>query len=149
MPTYIGFSTINSSLPRTTNAGNGIAGAPGNAVKSIVYGKKYRLVDDKLVIQDFINALNIPKGQKVGQPGYGTDIWSYVFEQNNNETHHLLEEEIKKVASYDPRLIINYVSVYPRENGILLEAEVAVTPFNQPLTLNIFFNQDTTRASLI
>lgn len=149
MPTYIGFSTINSSLPRTTNAGNGIAGAPGNAVKSIVYGKKYRLVDDKLVIQDFINALNIPKGQKVGQPGYGTDIWSYVFEQNNSETHHLLEEEIKKVASYDPRLIINYVSVYPRENGILLEAEVAVTPFNQPLTLNIFFNQDTTRASLI
>ena len=149
MSTYIGFSTINANLPKTTNATIGIAGAPGNAVKSLVYGKKFRMVDEQLVIQDFINALNINRGEKVGQPGYGTIIWSFIFEQNNFETQRQVEQEIRRLASLDPRLELNYVTVYPRDNGILIEVELAVTPFNQALVLNVFFNQDARTAFVV
>ena len=149
MPTYIGFSTINADKPKTTNARPGGDAGTGGITNPIIFGKKYKMVDNQLVIQDFVNALNIPLGQKVGQPGYGTTLWSFVFEPNNFETQKQIETEVKRIASLDPRLQLNYVNVYPRDNGILIEVEMAVTPFNQALVLNVFFNQDTSVASII
>jgi len=148
MPTYIGFSTINADKPKTTNARPGSDGGTGGITDPIVFGKKFRIVDSQLVIQDLINALNIQLGQKVGQPGYGTTLWSFVFEPNNFDTQQQIENEIRRVAGLDSRIQINYVQVYPRDNGILIEVEMAVTPFNQALVLNVFFNQNTSRATL-
>jgi phage baseplate assembly protein W len=149
MPTYIGFSTINADKPKTTNAIPGSADGTGGVVNPIVYGKKFRMLDNQLVIQDFVNALNIPLGQKVGQPGYGTTLWSFVFEPNDISTQRQIENEVRRVANLDPRLQLNYVNVYPRENGILIEVEMAVTPFNEALVLSVFFNQDTNIAAIV
>lgn len=146
MPRYIGFSTINANRPRTTNLPIGNAGGVGGVRRGIVYGKKFRMVDEQLVVQDFINALNIQKGTKVGQPGYGTSLWSFIFEPNTKDVQEQLELEIRRVAGLDPRMELDYVKVYPQENGILIEVQMAVTPFNQPFTLNVFFNQATNRA---
>ena len=76
----------------------------------------------------------------MGQPGYGTTLWSFVFEPNTADVQFQLENEIRRVANQDPRLIINTVKAYPQENGILLEIELAVSPFNQANTLSIFLN---------
>ena len=99
-------------------------------------------------MQDFVNALNIPQGQKVGQPQYGTTLWSFVFEPNTFDVQNRLEAEIRRVASLDPRLELNYVRAFPQENGILIEIELAVTPFNNPNQLSIFFDNNTNRAAL-
>lgn len=147
MPQYIGFSTINSNKPRTTNAPTGIDGGVGTITSPIIYGKKYRLVDEKLVIQDFINALNIKQGEKVGQPGYGTTLWSFVFEPNTADTQFQLENELRRVASLDPRMQLNYVKAFPQENGILIEIEMAITPFNNAFVLGIFLDSATNSAS--
>ena len=109
-------------------------------VQPVIFGKKYRMVDEKLVIQDFINALNIQQGQKVGNPGYGTSIWSFVFEPNTTDVRFQLEDEIRRVASQDPRMILNTVKTFPQENGILIELEMAVTPFNNAQTISVFFS---------
>ena len=146
MPTYIGFSTIGSNQPRTTNAPGGVDGGYGSVVKPINFGKKYRLVDQPLVIQDFVNALNIQQGQKVGKPEYGTTLWSFVFEPNTADVQFQLENEIRRVASLDPRLIINYVKAFPQENGILLEVELAIAPFNDAQILSVFFDRDLNQA---
>ena len=146
MPTYIGFSTINANQPRSINLPSGIAGGVGSVTQPVIPGKKYRLVDEQLVIQDFINALNIQQGQKVGNPGYGTTLWSFVFEPNTFDVQNKLENEIRRVASQDPRMIINTVSAYPQENGILIEVELAVAPFNNAETLSVFFNNSTNTA---
>ena len=148
MPRYIGFSTINSNRPKSTNLPTGTAGGVGGVRKGIVYGKKYRMVDEQLVIQDFINALNIPKGTKVGQPNYGTTLWSFVFEPNTKDVQGQLELEIRRVASLDPRMQLDFVKCYPQENGILIEVQMAITPFNAPFTLNVFFNQGLNQALL-
>ena len=146
MPTYIGFSTKNANKPRTTNAQTGVDGGTGSTVNPINFGKKYRVVDEALVIQDFINALNIPQGQKVGKPGYGTTLWSFVFEPNTADVQFQLQDEIRRVASQDPRLIVNLVKAYPKENGILIEIELAIAPFNNAQILNVFFDNATNSA---
>ena len=146
MPSYIGFSTINANKPRSTNLPAGLAGGVGSMVQQVIPGKKYRLVYESLVIQDFINSLNIQQGQKVGNPGYGTTLWSFVFEPNTFDVQQQLETEIRRVANQDPRLILNTVSAYPQENGILIEVEMAVAPFNNAQTLSVFFNNTTNTA---
>jgi len=148
MPQYVGFSTKDACKPKTTNALTGLDGGPGSIVKPIVFGKKFRMVDTPLVIQDFLNALNIRQGEKVGQPGYGTTLWSFVFEPNTSDVQQQLETELKRVANLDPRLQVGYIKAFPKENGILVEMSMAVTPFNQPLTLNVFFNATSGRATI-
>jgi phage baseplate assembly protein W len=146
MPSYIGFSTINANKPATTNQNAGVDGGVGSIPTPVVYGKKYRLIDIPLVIQDFVNALNIQQGQKVGNPAYGTTLWSFIFEPNTQDVQNQLENEIRRVASSDPRMILNTVKAYPQDNGILLELEMAVAPFNDPYALSVFFNNSTNRA---
>ena len=146
MPSYIGFSTINANKPRSANLPAGLAGGVGSMVQPVIPGKKYRLVDEALVIQDFINSLNIQQGQKVGNPAYGTTLWGFVFEPNTFDVQNELETEIRRVANQDPRMIVNTVSAFPQENGILIEVELAVTPFNNAQTLSVFFNNSTNTA---
>jgi phage baseplate assembly protein W len=148
MPTYIGFSTIGANEPKTTNASTGIDGGTGGVLQPTIPGKKYRLVDEALVVRDFINALNIQQGQKVGNPGYGSTIWSFVFEPNDAQTQFKIENEIRRIANSDPRLIVNTVKSYTQENGILLEVELAIAPFNNAEILSVFFNNLTNTATL-
>jgi hypothetical protein len=148
MPAYIGYSSINGSQPRSTNLPFGTAGGVGSMVAPVIVGNKFQLVDTPLVVQDFINALNIQKGQKVGNPGYGTTLWTFVFEPNTPDTQFQLESEIRRVASQDPRMILNSVYSYPQENGILIELEMAIAPFNNAFDLNVFFDNSTNQAVL-
>jgi phage baseplate assembly protein W len=149
MAQYVGFSTKDACKPRTTNAVGGVDSGIGGIRQSIVWGKKYRLTDTQLVIQDFLNALNIPLGSKVGQPGYGTKVWSFIFEPNTSDVQFQLENEIFRVAATDPRIILNSVKAFPKESGILLEVELAINPFNQPELVSVFFNRATNTATFI
>ena len=137
MPTYIGFSTQNGCKPKSTNLLSGSAGGPGGIRSEVIVAKKYTLVDSDLVLQDLINSLNIRQGTKVGQPGYGTRLWDYVFEYNTAGTQFQIENEIKRLASQDPRMFLNTVKAYPYDNGILIEIQLEILPFNQPVKAKI------------
>jgi len=143
MVTYVGFSTAQIDAVRTTQVNTGVDGGSGSMTNPIKITKKYRLTDRDLVIRDFLNALNIPQGQKTGQPAYGTSLWSFVFEPNTFDVQVQIEQEIKRVAAQDPRLIVNSVNSYPNENGILIEMEFAINPFNNVETLAVRFDQAT------
>lgn len=146
MATYIGFSTKNANKPRTINVQPGVDGGSGTIIAPIIYGKKYRMTDEELIMQDFINALNIPQGQKVGNPEYGTTLWGFIFEPNTADVQFELENEIRRMAAFDPRIILNTVKAYPKENGILLEVELALRPSNQVQNLQLFFDQASSTA---
>jgi hypothetical protein len=89
--------------------------------------------------------LNIHKGKVA--TGHGTTLRSLVFEPNTADVQFQLETEIRRVANLDPRLVLNTIRGFP-ENGILLELEIAVSPFNQAQLLNLFFNNATNTASI-
>lgn len=148
MATYNGFSTINANKPRSTSLTPGTGGGYGSTTQPVIPGKKFKLTNEQLVIQDFLNALNIQQGQKVGQPGYGTTLWSFIFEPNTADTQFQLQDEIRRVASSDPRIILNSVRAFPKENGILIEVELAIAPFNNAQLLSVFFNNLTNVAAI-
>jgi phage baseplate assembly protein W len=115
MPTFIGFNTINQN-------------------------KKFTTVDFDLIKIDLLNAFNIRQGELVGRPGYGTIIWSYLFENQTSETQAAIVQEIQRVCAGDPRVYVSGIQIFPQQNGILLQLGIAVVPSTTAQQLNIFFD---------
>jgi len=124
MPTFIGFNTINQN-------------------------KKFTAVDFELIKIDLLNAFNIRQGELPGRPGYGTIIWTFLFENQTQETQNAIINEIQRVAGGDPRLYISGVQIFPQQNGILIQLGLAVVPSTQAQQLSIFFDQQQRTASYV
>ena len=123
MATFIGFNTIDQ------------------------YGK-YTLLDFALVKRDLANAFNIQQGQLPGRPGYGTTIWSFVFENQSAETQNAILAEIQRVVSQDPRIQVTQANIYPQQNGLLIEIEIQTVGGTTAETLSIFFDQQSNVATV-
>lgn len=149
MALYSGFSTQRYNMTKDDSIRSGVDGGSGSITQPIQLGKKFKLVDEQLILQDFINAMNIPQGSKPGNPSYGTTIWTFAFEPNTPDMQYLLEAEIRRVATQDPRLLLNTINAYPQENGILIELELAISPFNNVQALQLYFDQPTSSARVI
>lgn len=124
MPTFIGFNTIDQP-------------------------KKFTLTDFDLVKRDLLNAFNIQQGQLVGRPGYGTNLWAYIFENQTQETERAILNEVQRVAGGDPRLYIESIELFPQLNGILIQIALSMVPSTDAERLSIFFDQETRRASYV
>ena len=96
-----------------------------------------------------LNAFNIQQGQLPGRPEYGTNIWSYAFENQTQETITNLKQEIQRVCGGDPRVFVSEIDVFPQENGILIQLLLQVVPTTDAQRLAIFFDQEQRRASYI
>ena len=148
MPTFIGFNTQQVNQQRTIET-TGAFGGEGTATYQPPQSRKFRLTDESLVIRDLLNALSIRQGEKPGMPSYGTTIWNHLFEPNISDTRDAIETEMRRVISQDTRIILNTVAVWPQENGVLIEVEIMINPFNQPMTLSINLDQSVGYAKLM
>ena len=124
MPTFIGFNTQDQY-------------------------KKFTLLDANLVKRDLLNGLNIRQGQLPGRPQYGTTLWDNLFENQSQDLVVAIEREIQRVAGYDPRIQIMDTQVFPQENGILIQIQLAIVPSTDAQQLSIFFDQQQRRASYV
>jgi phage baseplate assembly protein W len=124
MPTFIGFNTINQP-------------------------KKFTLVDFELIKRDLLNAFNIQQGQLVGRPGYGTVVWNYLFENQVQETEQAILQEVQRLVGGDPRIYLANAQLYPQENGLLIELDIAVVPSTDAQRLSVFFDLQTRNASYV
>jgi phage baseplate assembly protein W len=124
MATFVGYSTINRN-------------------------KQFTLVDDALIKQDLLNAFNIRQGELVGRPGYGTIIWSFLFENQLPDTQQAIYDEVQRVAGGDPRLYIQNVYSYPQQNGMLVQIILQTVATTTAQQLSIFFDQTQRSASYV
>ena len=147
MATFFGFNTQSADLIKPAPQPRGTSGFITLGPEKTT-GKKFRLTDKELVIRDFINALNIPQGSKPGNPSYGTTVWQYIFEPNDSTTSAKLEEELIRLASLDPRLTLNNISIYAADYGIIVQLEAYVNSFNDSELLQIIFDQNTGKATV-
>ena len=104
--------------------------------------KKFRLEDYELVKRDLLNSLLIKQGEKPGNPSYGTSIWNIIFEPMTDQTMRDIETELRRTIQQDPRTKLDRVSVYPKENGVLIELDVTVLPTTEEYRLTLFFDQN-------
>jgi phage baseplate assembly protein W len=107
------------------------------------------LLDEDLVKRDLLNGLNIRQGQLPGRPQFGTTLWENLFENQSPALVTAIQNEIQRVAGYDPRIQIMDTQVFPQENGILIQVQLAVVPNSTAQQLSIFFNQQQRRASYV
>lgn len=124
MPTFIGFNTQNQY-------------------------KKFTLVDQELIKRDLLNAFNIWQGQLPGRPAYGTILWDFLFENQDQTTMAAILREVQRVAGGDPRIYVTDVNLFPQENGVLIEIEVQFVPNTDSQLLSVFFDQQQRRATFV
>ena len=116
---------------------------------TINQNKTFTLIDFELIKQDLLNAFNIRQGEVVGRPGYGTILWTYLFENQTPELQTAIYQEVQRVIAGDPRLYLNNVNMYPQQNGILLELELQTVATTSAQILAIFFNEQQRSASFV
>jgi phage baseplate assembly protein W len=111
--------------------------------------KKFTLTDSNLIKRDLLNALNIRQGSLPGKPEYGTVIWDFLFEAQLEPLEKAIENEIQRMIATDPRLVITDIQVFPQDNGILLQLELAIQPSSESEVLNLFLNPEQRSASFV
>ena len=111
-----------------------------NGFSTISRVKKFKVTDLELVKQNLFNHFNIRKGEKLMQPGFGSVIWSMMFEPLTEETKSLIQEDVKKVVGYDPRTKVTNVIITQFDHGVQLDIEMEYLPSNQSDTLRLTFD---------
>jgi phage baseplate assembly protein W len=124
MTTFIGFNTINQF-------------------------KKFTLTDFALIQRDLLNAFNIRQGELPGRPAYGTVMWDFLFENQIEELAANIRNEVERVVSGDPRIVVSDIQIFPQQNGILLQIQVTVVPTANAEILSIFFDLQQRSASYV
>ena len=124
MTTFVGFNTINQF-------------------------KKFTLTDFALIQRDLLNAFNIRQGELPGRPAYGTVMWDFLFENQIEELANNIRREVQRVVSGDPRIEVTDIQIFPQQNGILLQLQVAVLPSSNAQILSIFFDLQQRSASYV
>jgi phage baseplate assembly protein W len=123
MPTFIGFNTQGQN-------------------------KKFTLTDFELIKRDLSNAFNIRQGELPGRPGYGSNLWAYLFENQTTVNEQLILQELSRIVSGDPRIRLVDTQLYPQENGLRVELDVQVVPSTTAERLSVFFDTTSQQASL-
>lgn len=93
----------------------------GFSFKNYQYDKSVILTDVELVKQDIINHIFTRKGERVNMPTWGTLIPDLLFEQMDEETVAFMEQEIRNVLLFDPRVEILNLTVIPLyDSGVVV-----------------------------
>jgi phage baseplate assembly protein W len=113
--TYKGFSTLGSS-------------------------KNFRLTDFDLIKQDIFNHFNIRKGEKLMRPNFGTIIWNVLHEPFTEDLKSVITQDIRAIASYDPRVSFDNIIVTEYDQGIQIELQLRYVLTNQTRVMLMNFN---------
>lgn len=92
--------------------------------------RNYKLYDIDLVKQDLINHFYIRKGEKLENPDFGTVIWDMLFEPFTEDVKRVIAKDVEDIVNYDPRVLVNSITVDSTDQGIRIEAELTYIPFN-------------------
>lgn len=113
-----------------------------NGFSTALNAKKYSVTDYALAKQDLINYFNIRKGQKLMQATFGTIIWDMLFEPLDETAKLVIQQDITRIVSYDPRLRVTQAAVTQQDNGFLIQISLVYVPTNQLDTLILNFDRN-------
>lgn len=111
--------------------------------------KRFAVNDFELVKQDIYNHFNIRRGEKLMRPEFGTDIWDLLFEPFSRDTSETIQQEIKTICAYDPRVQVQTVTVDQYEHGITVRIDLVFKTTNQSSALLLQFERDNQRVILL
>lgn len=103
----------------------------------------FKIVDLELVKLDLLNHIWTRLGERVMMPSFGTRIPDLVFEPLDAQTLGIVEEDLKKVFNFDPRVELRSLVVTPVFDENRIEARATLFYVELDMTdvfyLNITF----------
>lgn len=84
----------------------------------------FKIYDIDCIREDILNQFNTRKGERVMNPTFGTIIWDAIFEPLTQSTKDAIADDIKRILSNEPRVIVQDIKVDEYVSGILLEITV-------------------------
>ena len=84
--------------------------------------KNFRIQDIELVKFDLLNHIFTKRGERVMMPTFGTVIPELVFEPLDEDTLETLEDELRFVFDYDPRVELLELEIQPDYNNSAVTA---------------------------
>lgn len=102
--------------------------------------KTFMLTDVELVKLDILNHIYTRKGERVMMPNFGTRIPDLAFEPLDQVTLDILEEDLRAVIAFDPRvrLLEMIIMPYYDNNAVVASARLLYIELN--ITGNIDLN---------
>lgn len=102
--------------------------------------KTFSIADIELVKLDLLNHIFTRRGDRVMMPSFGTRIPDLAFEPLDDITLAVLEEDLRTVVAFDPRVQLIDLTVTPSYDTNSVTAAVTVLYIELDLTGNIDIN---------
>lgn len=102
-------------------------------------GGSYKLTNKELVNADLLNHIYTPYYSRPHMPSFGTRIPTLVFEPNDEEVRAIVDEDLRKVFNYDPRVELIELNIYsfPDNNALVAIANLLYVELNVTGNLKI------------
>lgn len=102
-------------------------------------GGEFEIHNISCVEEDLLNHIFTIKGERVMMPEFGTRIPLMVFEPNDTESQQIIEEDLRTVFEYDPRVELKNLTILPDgdNNTIIALATLRYIEFNVTQDLRI------------
>jgi phage baseplate assembly protein W len=110
--------------------------------------KKFRLTDVELIKRDLLNHFQIRKGEKLMNPEFGSIVWNLLFEPLDEETKQILQDDVKRVVSYDPRLSVDQVLIDQLDHGLQIQVSLTYLPNNTNTIMNLTFDGESNQVTM-
>ena len=103
--------------------------------------RNFQLKDQQLVVRDLLNHVYTLKGERVMMPSFGTRIPLLAFEPLDQKTLAAVEEDLKEVVAYDPRVQLVDIAVMalPDNNAIAAVLDLRYVELKISETLRLEF----------
>ena len=102
--------------------------------------KTFSINDVELVKMDLLNHIYTRLGDRVMMPTFGTRIPDLAFEPMDSITLTILEEDLRRVVNFDPRVQLVDVSITPSYDTNSVTASVRVLYIELNLVGNLDIN---------
>lgn len=101
--------------------------------------KTFSVTDIELVKLDLLNHIFTRKGDRVMMPNFGTRIPDLAFEPLDGITLGILEEDLRAVFEFDPRVELLALTIVPiyDSNTVIASAKLLYVELNMQGSLDI------------
>jgi phage baseplate assembly protein W len=101
----------------------------------------FMVTDAEAIKQDLLNHIYTIPGERVMLPNFGTRIPLMAFEPLDQVTLGIIEEDLRRVINYDPRVELVSISVQglPDNNAILAFIDIRYIDLGTSETLKLEF----------
>lgn len=104
-------------------------------------GKTFSTVNIETVKRDLLNHIYTIPGERVMHPKFGTRIPLMAFEPLDGTTLAIIEEDLRTVMNYDPRVRLVEIAMLPMpdHNAVIALVDLVYVETNEPETLRLEF----------